>query len=218
MVDISKLAHIRLLIADDHPLLREGVASVVQTYSDIELVGEASDGLEAIQKYRDLQPDVALIDLQMPGMQGVDVIKAIRAEFPKARLIVLTTYSGDVQALRAMKAGASGYLLKSTLRLDLVEVIRRIHAGGRHLAPDIANDIGMNAVKDMLSTREIAILELVAGGYANKEIARQLQIVEETVKAHLKSIFAKLEVNDRTHAVTVAARRGIIDLSPRSPS
>ncbi|WP_233222016.1 response regulator [Allosphingosinicella deserti] len=205
-----------MLVADDHPLIRLGVASVLEHQPDMELIGEAEDGLEAVEGFRRLRPDVALIDLQMPRMGGLDAIVAIRAEFPSARLVVLTTYAGDAQALRAMKAGATGYLLKSTLRRELLDVIRGVHAGGIHIPPEIANDIGMNAMRDTLSDRELEVLRCVARGLANKGVARDLGITEETVKAHVKSIFAKLGVADRTEAVTIAARRGIIDLSPGS--
>jgi DNA-binding NarL/FixJ family response regulator len=209
---------IRILIVDDHSLIRLGVASVVEHQSDMELVGEAEDGLHGVEEYRRLQPDVALIDLQMPRMNGLDAIVKIREEFPNARLVVLTTYAGDVQALSALKAGATGYLLKSTLRRELLDVIRGVHAGGVHVPPEIANEIGMNAMRNMLSNREREVLLAIARGLANKGIARDLGITEETVKAHAKSIFAKLGVADRTEAVTIAARRGIIDLSPGSSS
>lgn len=207
---------ISVLVADDHALIRLGVASVIDLQPDMELVGEAEDGIGAVAEFRRLQPDVALIDLQMPRMGGLDAIIAIREEFPAARLIVLTTYAGDVQALKALRAGASGYLLKSTLRRELLDVIRAVHAGNFHVPPEIASDIGMNAVRDMLSDRELEVLLAVARGLPNKGVARYLGITEETVKAHVKSIFSKLKVADRTEAVTVAARRGIIDLTPGS--
>lgn len=203
---------ISILLVDDHPMLREGVAAVIQLQPDMVLVGEAEDGRAAVDSFLRLQPDVTLMDLQMPGMGGVEAIQAIRAESPGARILVLTTYAGDVQALRAMKAGAAGYLLKSSLRKELIETIRTIHAGRRHVSAEIASEIAVHAVDERLSDREIAILSLVANGHANKQIAWKLSISEETVKAHLKSIFAKLDVADRTHAVTVAARRGFIEL------
>jgi DNA-binding NarL/FixJ family response regulator len=203
---------IRVLLADDHPMLREGVAAVLRNQPDMEVVGEASDGMEAVEGFLRLQPDVTLMDLQMPRMDGVEAIARIRAESPQARVIVLTTYAGDVKALRALRAGASGYLLKSTIRNDLVEAIRAVHGGGRHLPPDVATSIALHAVGEALSEREVAILTLVAGGNANKQIAWKLSMSEDTVKTHMKSIFTKLGVSDRTHAVTVAARRGIIDL------
>lgn len=213
MTSPTSTSAIRLLIVDDHPLLREGVSAVARAQPDIEVVGEAANGAEAIACFRALMPDITLVDLRMPDMSGVDVITAVRAEFPKAKLIVLTTYSGDVQALQAMKAGASGYLLKNSMRLELIEVIRKVHAGQRHVPPEIADDIVMNVGKARLSERELEVLRLVADGHANKEVGRRLHVMEDTVKAHLKSIFGKLGVTDRTHAVTVAARRGIIDLT-----
>jgi DNA-binding NarL/FixJ family response regulator len=203
---------IRLLTVDDHPALRDGIAAIVELQTDMVLAGEASNGLEAVQAFRNLRPDVTLMDLQMPGMNGLEAIKAIRAESPGARIIVLTTYDGDVQAVRALRAGASGYLLKTSLRKELLEAIRTIHAGRRHVPADVAQQIAIHAADDTLSDREIEILQWVAAGNANKEIAWRLSISEDTVKAHMKSIFAKLDVGDRTHAVTVAVRRGIIDL------
>jgi len=207
---IETKKNIRILTVDDHAMLREGIASVIQLQPDMLVVGEAENGAQAIEKFRDLKPDVTLMDLQMPGISGLDAIKVIRDEFPNARIIVLTTYSGDVQVLRALKAGAAGYLLKSTLRKELLDTIRGVHAGRRHVPPEIASEIALHASDDALSEREIAVLRLVAEGKANKEIARQLSISEDTVKAHLKNIFAKLDVRDRTQAVTVSAKRGII--------
>jgi len=201
---------IRVLTVDDHPMLREGVAAVIQLQSDMELVGEAENGETAIEVFRKLVPDVTLMDLQMPNGNGVDAIAAIRAEFPQARIIVLTTYSGDVQAVRALRAGAMGYLLKSTLRKELLDTIRAVHGGKRHIPPEIANEIALHSADDALSEREIGVLRLVADGKANKQIAAQLSVSEATVKAHLKSIFLKLRVDDRTEAVTSAAKRGII--------
>jgi DNA-binding NarL/FixJ family response regulator len=203
---------IRILIADDHPMLREGVAAVIQFQPDMELVGEAETGAAAIECFRRLRPDVTLMDLQMPELNGVEAIMAIRAEFPKARIVVLTTYSGDVQALRALKAGAAGYLLKSSLRKDLLETIRNVHLGQRQLQSEVANEIALHAVDDPLTDREARVLQLIATGRANKQIAWELGVSEETIKAHLKNIFEKLDVGDRTHAVTVAAKRGIIEL------
>ena len=202
---------IRLMIADDHPMLRAGVSAVVSLEPDIELVAEACDGPEAIELYQRHRPDVALIDLQMPGLSGVDVIRRIREVQPEARLVVLTTYGGDVQALRAIAAGASGFLMKSSLRLEMLDVIRRVHGGGMHIPADIASD--MESAHG-LSGREAAVLALVAEGQSNKRVAQALGVSEETVKAHLKAVFVKLGVRDRTHAVTVAARRGILDLTP----
>ncbi|HEY0301852.1 MAG TPA: response regulator transcription factor [Rhizomicrobium sp.] len=203
---------IRILTVDDHAMLREGIASIIQPQPDMLLIGEASNGAEAIDAFRRLEPDVTLMDLQMPGVGGLDAIRAIRGEFPGARIIVLTTYSGDVQALSALKAGASGYLLKSALRKELLDTIRAVHAGRRHVPAEIASEIALHAADDALSEREIAVLRLVAEGKANKEIAKRLSISEDTVKAHMKSIFAKLGVADRTQAVTVSARRGIIEI------
>ncbi|CAN5209124.1 response regulator transcription factor [soil metagenome] len=203
---------IRILAVDDHPALRDGIAAIVETQPDMVLVGEAANGLQAIEAFRNLRPDVTLMDFQMPEMGGLEAIKAIRQDWPDARIIVLTTYSGDVQAVRALKAGAAGYLLKTSLRKDLLHCIRAVHAGQRHLPADVALDIAIHVASDSLSEREIEILLCVADGNANKVIARRLSISEATVKAHLKSIFSKLDVADRTHAVTVAVRRGIIEL------
>jgi len=203
---------ISVLVVDDHPVLREGVAAVLRRHDDLRLAGEAGDGAEAIARFRDLKPDVVLMDLQMPGLSGLEAIRAIRAEAPAARIVVLTTYDGDVQAFQAMKAGAAAYLLKSSLRKELVDTIRDVYAGRRRLSPEMAEKVAVHSVDDRLSEREIELLRLVAEGHPNKQIARDLSISEETVKAHLKSIFGKLDVADRTHAVTVAVRRGIITL------
>jgi DNA-binding NarL/FixJ family response regulator len=203
---------IRILTVDDHPMLREGVASVVEAQSDMVMVAEATTGREAIESFRAHRPDVTLMDLQMPDMNGIDAINAIRGEFPDARIVVLTTYKGDVQALRALKAGAAGYLLKSMLRKELLETIRAVHAGRRRIPPEIATEIAEHAADDALTEREIAVLRRVAVGGANKQVAVQLGISEETVKAHMKSILAKLSANDRTHAVTIALNRGIIEV------
>jgi DNA-binding NarL/FixJ family response regulator len=203
---------ISVLLVDDHPVLREGVAAVINRQTDMTLIGEAENGREAVELYRKTLPDVTLMDLQMPEMGGVEAIAAIRAESPAARILVLTTYAGDVLALRALKAGAAGYLLKSSLRKELVDTIRAIHAGRRHVSAQIANEIAVHAVDDQLSDREVAILNLIANGHSNKAIGLALSISEETVKAHLKNIFLKLDVADRTHAVTMAARRGFIQL------
>nr|MEA2797489.1 hypothetical protein [Phenylobacterium sp.] len=203
---------ISVLVVDDHPMLREGVAAVLQLQEDMRLVGEAQSGAEGVARFRELRPDVTLMDLQMPGMNGVQAIEAIRSEAPNAKIVVLTTYEGDAQALRALRAGAAGYLLKSSLRKELIETIRAVHAGRKHVSAVMAQRIAVHAVDERLSEREMAILRLVADGNQNKQIAWKLSISEETVKAHLKSIFGKLDVSDRTHAVTVAVRRGIIDL------
>ena len=209
MSDDSK---IRVLVVDDHPVLRDGVAAILENQTDMTMVGEARDGSEAVERFRALQPDVTLMDLQMPGMNGVDAIIAIRSAHPGARIIVLTTYAGDVQAVRALKAGATGYLLKSSLRTELIDAIRNVHRGQRHVHRDVADEIALHVVDEALTEREIAILRLVSIGKANKQVASELGLSEETVKGHLKSIFSKLDVADRTHAVTVAARRGIIEL------
>lgn len=203
---------IRILVVDDHPILREGVAAILEDRDDMQLVGEARDGAEAIEQFRALQPDVTLMDLQMPGMGGVEAIKAIRAEQPNACIVVLTTYDGDVQAVRALKAGAMGYLLKSSLRTEMLDAIHSVSQGRRYLHRNIADEIALHVLDDGLSEREVAVLQLVAIGKANKQIAFELGISEETVKGYLKAIFTKLNVADRTHAVTIAARRGIIQL------
>ena len=203
---------IRVLSVDDHALLRDGISALIANQSDIELVAEASNGLEAIELYRKHQPDVTLMDLQMPEMGGIDAMSAIRGEFPEARIIVLTTYAGDVQVFRALKAGARAFLLKGLLRKELLETIRAVHAGQRRLPPEIAAEIAEHSTDDVLTPRELDVLRLIAGGNANKEIAARLLITEETVKAHVKSILAKLGANDRTHAVTIGLKRGFIDL------
>jgi DNA-binding NarL/FixJ family response regulator len=203
---------IRVLSVDDHPLLREGIAVLVSNQPDMELVGEAANGREAVDLYRKHHPDITLMDLQMPEMGGIEAMGAIRGEFPEARIIVLTTYVGDVQVVRALKAGARGYLLKGLLRKELLETIRAVHAGQRRMPPEVAAEIAAHAVDDSLTSREIDVLRLIAGGNANKEIAAQLAITEETVKGHVKNILAKLSANDRTHAVIIALKRGIIEL------
>jgi DNA-binding NarL/FixJ family response regulator len=203
---------IRILVVDDHPVLRDGVAAIVQNQADMEMVGEARNGEEAVERFRELRPDVTLMDLQMPGMNGVDAIAAIRTQHPGARIIVLTTYAGDVQAVRALKAGALGYLLKNSLRTELIDAIRDVHRGQRRVQRDVADEIALHVVDETLTEREIAILRLVAIGKANKQVGAELGLSEETIKGHLKNIFSKLDVADRTHAVTVAARRGIIEL------
>jgi DNA-binding NarL/FixJ family response regulator len=205
-------ARIRVLMVDDHPLLREGIAAVIEGQADLVVVGEATNGREALEAFRTHKPDVVLMDLQMPVMGGIDAITAIRREFPEARIVVLTTYKGDTQALRAFKAGASGYLLKSMLRKELLDTIRSVHAGKKRILPEIASEIAEHHTDDALSQREIEVLQRVAAGGANKIVAGELNISEETVKAHMRSILAKLSANDRTHAVTIALKRGIIEL------
>lgn len=203
---------IRILTADDHAVLRDGIAAIVAPEPDMVIVGEATDGAQAIEQFRNLRPDVTLMDLQMPVITGIEAIASIRSEAPDARIVVLTTYEGDAQAVRALKAGASGYLLKSSLRKELLDTIRLVHAGRRYVPPDIAQDIAIHAAQEPLTGREIEVLELVAAGKPNKIIAWDLSLSEDTIKAHLRSIFSKLDVDDRTQAVTTALRRGIITL------
>jgi DNA-binding NarL/FixJ family response regulator len=203
---------ISVMIADDHPLLREGIAAVIQGESDMVVIAEASNGLEAVDRYRVHRPDVTLMDLLMPRMDGLAAIVAIRSEFPEARIVILTTYRGDAQALRALKAGAAGYLLKSLIRTELLEAIRLVHAGRRRIPPEIAAELAEHAADDALSERELAVLKCVAAGNSNRQVAMQLSVTEETVKAHMKNILSKLGANDRTHAVTIALRRGIIEI------
>jgi DNA-binding NarL/FixJ family response regulator len=208
----GNITPIRVLCVDDHPLLREGIAALLASQPDMILVGEASNGREAIEQFRKHRPDVTLMDLQMPEMNGVDAMISICGEFPGARIIVLTTYKGDVQVLRALKAGARAYLLKGLLRKELLETIRLVHAGQKRMPSEVATELAEHATDDALSLREIEVLRLVSSGNANKEIAAQLSITEETVKGHIKNILAKLGANDRTHAVTIGLKRGIIDL------
>jgi DNA-binding NarL/FixJ family response regulator len=203
---------IRILSVDDHALLRAGVAALLAGQSDMQLVAEASNGREAIEQFRKHRPDITLMDLQMPEMNGVDAMITICGEFPAARIIVLTTYAGDVQVMRALRAGARAYLLKGLLRKELLETIRLVHAGQKRILPEVATELAQHATDDALSSREIEVLRLIAGGNANKEIGAQLSITEETVKGHIKNILAKLGANDRTHAVTIGLKRGIIDL------
>lgn len=209
MVDVPL---IRILIVDDHPALRDGLRAMLGGWPGLTVVAEATTGEEAVAAYREHGPDVVLMDLQMPGMGGVAAITAIRAEWPGARIVVFTTYFGDAQALRALRAGASGYLLKSSLRQELLATIRSVFAGGKHIDATVASTIAIHAIEDALTEREIATLSLAAVGKSNREIGRHLGLSEETVKGHMKAIFSKLSAADRTHAVTIAARRGIIEL------
>jgi DNA-binding NarL/FixJ family response regulator len=208
---MSATPKIRVLTVDDHPLLRSGIAAVLEGEEDILVVGEATNGKEAVENFRVHRPDVTLMDLQMPVMNGIDAILAIRLEFPGARIVVLTTYVGDAQAVRALKAGAAGYLLKNMLREELVNTIRSIHAGRRRVPAEIAAEIAEHVADETLTDREIEVLRKVAAGTPNKIIASQLAISEATVKTHMKSILLKLGANDRTHAVTIAMKRGFID-------
>ena len=204
---------IRILAVDDHAIVRDGIARLVATQSDMELVAEASDGREAIEQFRQHCPDVTLMDLQMPNMCGIDAINAIRGEFPEARIVVLTTYTGDVQVKRALQAGAQGYLLKGLLRKELLDTIRAVYGGQKRLTAEIAAEIAEHAIDTDLTPREISVLKLIAGGNANKEIAAQLHISEESVKGYVKNILLKLGAHDRTHAAILGLKRGIIDLS-----
>ena len=203
---------VRVLVVDDHPLLREGIASLIGGQPDLALVGEASNGREAVERYQVLRPDVTLMDLQMPQMSGIDAMLAIRSDFPTARIIVLTTYAGDVLAERALKAGAYAYLLKEMVRKELPDIIRAVHRGVRKIEPVVAMEIADHVSHSDLTSREIEVLGLVATGNSNKQIARILEINQETSKSHVKSIIAKLGAQDRTHAVILGVRRGIIEL------
>jgi DNA-binding NarL/FixJ family response regulator len=203
---------IRVMTVDDHPALRDGIAMIIEHEADMTLIAEASNGAEAISSYDQMRPDVTLMDLQMPVMDGLEAIVRIRTIAPSARIIVLTTYDGDVQAVQALKAGAASYLLKSTLRRELLDAIRSVHSGRCYLPAGVAQQIAIHSADEALTQRELDVLRLVAEGKANKVIAWELSISDDTVKAHLRSIFAKLDVNDRTHAVTAALRRGAIQL------
>jgi DNA-binding NarL/FixJ family response regulator len=203
---------IRILTVDDHPLLRDGIASLIADESDMLLAGEAANGREAIEQFRRLHPDVTLMDLQMPEMNGLDALTAIRAEFPDARIIVLTTYRGDVQIMRALKAGAFAYLLKSLLRKELLTTIRAVHAGKKALSPEVSYELAEHAIDAALSPAEVRVLRLIAEGNSNREIAAHLLTTEDSIKNHVKNILSKLGANDRTHAVMVALKRGIIEL------
>lgn len=203
---------IRVLSVDDHPLLRDGVAALIGNQTDMVLIAEASNGHEALEQFRRHRPDITLMDLQMPDMSGIDAMSAIRGEFPDARIIVLTTHAGDVLVARALKAGAQAYLLKGLLRKELLETIRAVHVGQKRVSPEIAVEIAEHATDDTLTPREIDVLQLIARGNANKIIAAELSLTEETVKSHIRNILSKLGANDRTHAVAIGLKRGIIGL------
>ena len=205
-------AVIRILTVDDHPLIREGIARLMAGEPDMQLVAEAGNGRDAIQQFRAHRPDITLMDLQMPEMSGLDAVIAIRSEFPEARIIVLTTYPGDVHAMRALKAGAQAYLLKTTLNTELRQTIRAVHAGKKSLSAEVSYQLAEHAIDDALTAAEIRVLRLIAGGKANKEIAAQLSLSEETVKGQVSKILSKLGASDRTQAVVIGFRRGIIDL------
>ena len=208
----SAISQIRILAVDDHPVVRQGIAGLVGIQSDMVLVGEAANERDAIQQFRVHYPDVTLMDLQMPEMNGIDALIAIRNEFPDAKVIVLTTYAGDTQILRALKAGAQAYLLKNTLHKELLETIRAVHTGKKILSPEASYQIAEHATDDALTPAEILVLRLIAAGKANKQIADQLSITEETVKSRVKNILSKLDAHDRTHAAMIGLKRGIIEL------
>lgn len=203
---------IRIMTVDDHPVLRQGIAALIADQPDLTLVAEATNGREAIQQFRAHHPDVTLMDLQMPEMNGLDAMIAIRGEFPDARIIVLTTYAGDVQARRALQAGARGYLLKNSLHKELLDTIRAVHAGRKNLSPEVSFDLAEHAAEDALSPLEVRVLRLIAEGNSNKEIAARLSVTEDSVKGHVRNILSKLGANDRTHAAMIGIKRGIIEL------
>jgi DNA-binding NarL/FixJ family response regulator len=209
----SSSTPIRILTVDDHPVVREGIAGLVGVQPDMTVVADAANGRDAIQQFRAHRPDVTLMDVQMPEMNGLDALIAIRTEFPDAKVIVLTTYEGDVHILRALKAGAQGYLLKNTLHSELLQTIRAVHAGKRSLSPEVSFQVAEHVSDQTLTPAEVAVLRLIADGNANKQIADQLRVTEDTVKGRVKSILAKLDANDRTHAAIIGLKRGIIDLS-----
>ena len=209
---MNPAGQIRILGVDDHPVVREGIAGMIALESDMTWVGEASNGREAIQQFRAHRPDITLMDIQMPELNGLDALIAIRNEFPDAKIIMLTTYAGDVQIVRALKAGAQGYLLKSTLHRDLLSTIRAVYAGKRALSPEASYEIAEHGTDDALTPREIDVLRLIAAGNSNKRIADKLSIGEASVKSHVENLLSKLGANDRTHAVTIALKRGIIEL------
>ena len=202
----------RILVVDDHPVFREGVSALVSGESDMSIVAQASNGREAIQQFRTHQPDITLMDLQLPEMNGLDALSAIRGEFPEARIIVLTTYAGDMQVLRAIKAGARAYLLKDTLHKELVDTIRAVHAGKKYISSEASFELAEHASDDVLTPAEVRVLRLIAEGNANKEIAAQLSVSEDTVKSQVRNILSKLGAKDRTHAAMIGLKRGIIEL------
>jgi DNA-binding NarL/FixJ family response regulator len=208
----SEAGSIRILAVDDHPIVREGIAGLIAIQSDMVLAGEACDGREAVHQFRTLRPDVTLMDLQMPEMNGLEALIAIRNEFPNARIIMLTTYKSDTQIIRALKAGAQGYLLKNALHKELLATIRAAYAGKKTLSPEASLEIAEHVTDDALTPAEISVLRLIAAGNANKQIADELSTTEESVKSRVKSILSKLGANDRTHATTIALKRGIIEL------
>ena len=205
-------AQIRILVVDDHPVVRQGIAVLIGSQSDMALVAEASNGREAIQQFRKHRPDITLMDLQMPEMNGLDALATIRGEFPDAKIIVLTTYTGDVLILRALKSGAQGYLLKNTFHKELVDAIRAVRAGKKTLSAEASYELAEHSTDDALTPAEISVLKLIAAGNANKQIADQLSITEDTVKWRVKNILSKLGAHDRTHAVTIGLKRGIIEV------
>lgn len=201
---------IRILAVDDHPLFRQGIVGLLSDQPDMQLIAEASNGREAVHLFRAHRPDITLMDLQMPEMNGLDAMIAIRGEFPEAKIIMLTTYTGDFQVLRALKAGARAYLVKNLLHKELLDTIRSVHAGKRALAPEVSTELAEHATDDPLTPGEVEILQLIAAGNANKQIAAQLSTTEDTVKSRVKNILSKLRANDRTHAATIGIKRGII--------
>ena len=217
-VPIREPAPIRILAVDDHPVVRRGIAAIIATQSDMTLVAEASNGREAIQQFRAHRPDITLMDLQMPEMGGVDALSAIRGEFPEAKIVVLTTYTGDVQILRAVKAGAQAYLLKNTFHEELIDTIRAVHAGKKKLSPEASFEIAEHSTDDVLTPAEISVLKLIAAGNANKEIADQLSLAEDTVKWRVKNILSKLGARDRTQAAMIGVKRGIIEIDAQHPT